>query len=172
MRRYAGIIKNDVVNGNGICVSFFVQGCPIHCEGCHNANDWSFNAGYELPEDYLSMIDKAIIANNIERNFSLLGGEPLCNENLDLSLEILSYVRRNHPGIDICVWSGYCYEDLISRNDPRIKSIFEIADVLIDGPFRIDKRNIALKMRGSDNQRLIDLNQSDKNNIVLKSYSY
>jgi anaerobic ribonucleoside-triphosphate reductase activating protein len=170
MKRYAGIIKNDVVNGNGMCVSFFVQGCPLHCPDCHNEEDWDFDGGLELPDNYLETISEALTANNIQRNFSLLGGEPLCEENLDLSLEILRYVRSKFKDIDICVWSGYQYESLIARNDKRISEIFEIANVLVDGPFQITCRNITLKMRGSENQRLIDLDKSTKENIVIKEY--
>lgn len=170
-KRYAGIIKNDVVNGNGMCVSFFVQGCPIHCEGCHNPNDWDFDKGLALPDNYLDMISDAITANGLTRNFSLLGGEPLCNENLDLSLEIVSYIRSKFPSIDICIWSGYLYEDLLSRHDSRIKSILDKADVLVDGPFQLCQRDVTLKMRGSANQRLIDLNQSTEDNVVLKEYN-
>lgn len=170
MKRYAGIIKNDVVNGNGMCVSFFVQGCPLHCPDCHNEEDWDFDGGLELPENYLQEIDEAITANGIVRNFSLLGGEPLCDENLDLSLSVVEYVRNKFKDIDICVWSGYQYESLLERNDERINRIFELADVLVDGPFQISCRNVTLKMRGSENQRLIDLNKSTKGIIVQKEY--
>ena len=170
MRRYAGIIKNDVVNGNGVCVSFFVQGCPLHCPDCHNEEDWDFSGGLELPENYLEDIKNAITANNITRNFSLLGGEPLCEENLDLSLDVLRYVRENFKDIDICVWSGYSYESLLDRKDERIKEIFSIADVLVDGPFQISCRNVSLKMRGSENQRIIDLSKSSRERVVTKEY--
>ena len=165
-RKYAGIIKNDVVNGNGVCTSFFVQGCPIHCEGCHNEQDWDFNAGNSLPDDYLDKIDEAITANNIQRNFSLLGGEPLCNENIELSLEILEHVRNKFPSITICVWSGYTFESLLDRNDSRITRIFELANMLIDGPFQLANRDVTLKMRGSTNQRIIDLKQSTRNKVI------
>lgn len=171
MKRYAGIIKNDVVNGNGVCVSFFVQGCPLHCPDCHNEEDWDFSGGNELPENYLEIIKEAIEANGVHRNFSLLGGEPLCDENLNLSLEVVKYVRDTFKdSIEICVWSGYSYESLIERNDVRVNKIFDLADVLVDGPFKIDCRNVSLKMRGSENQRLIDLKRSSKDNIVEKIY--
>lgn len=169
MRKYAGIIKNDIVNGNGVCVSFFVQGCPIHCPDCHNKDNWDFNGGYNLPENYLEAISEAITANGLERNFSLLGGEPLCEENIDLSIEIVEYVRNKFPNIDICIWTGYKYEDLIMSNN-KTKYILSLADVLIDGPFVKACRDISLKMRGSTNQRMIDLKKSTSDNLVLKVY--
>lgn len=170
-RHYAGIIKNDVVNGNGVCVSLFLQGCPIHCKGCHNEQDWDFNEGLELPDNYLEILDSAITANGLQRNFSLLGGEPFCNENLDLTLEILSHMRDKFPKIDICAWSGYTYETLISRNDSRIQKIFSIIDVLVDGPFQLENRDVTLKMRGSTNQRIIDMRSTLKSKeVVLKHY--
>lgn len=171
MKRYSGIIKNDVVNGNGVCVSLFVQGCPLHCPECHDSHAWDFNGGYELPDDYLTIIDEAITANNIRRNFSLLGGEPLCDENLDLSLEVVKHVRETFKDIDICIWSGYTYESLIERGDKRITELFKLANVLVDGPFKIACRNVSLKMRGSENQRIIDLDKSSKDEVVLKQYS-
>lgn len=171
MQKYAGIIKNDVVNGNGVCVSFFVQGCPIHCSGCHNEQDWDFNGGIDLPHNYLDMICEAITANGIQRNFSLLGGEPLCDENLELSLSIVQHVRDKFPDIQIAIWSGYTYESLLERKDDRIAQLFCLADVLVDGPFEIVHRDTTLKMRGSSNQRLIDLHRTTSTNIVLKEYA-
>ena len=171
MRRYAGIIKNDVVNGNGVCVSFFVQGCPLHCPDCHNEEDWDFSGGNELPENYLEIIREALEANGVKRNFSLLGGEPLCDENLDLSLEVVKYVRDIFKDeIEICVWSGYSYESLLDRKDKRIEEILRIANVLVDGPFQISCRNVSLKMRGSENQRIIDLCKSSRERVITKEY--
>lgn len=172
MRRYAGIIKNDIVNGNSVCVSFFLQGCPIRCPGCHNQSDWDFAGGLELPDNYLSAISDAIKANGLIRNFSLLGGEPFCDENIDLSLELLTAVRSEFKDIQICVWSGYTYEDLIQRHDERVGAIFEIADILVDGPFKLELRDVTLKMRGSSNQRIIDLRKSTIHNVVTKQYEY
>ena len=170
MKRYAGIIKNDVVNGNGVCVSFFLQGCPIRCPGCHNKNDWDFEGGFELPDDYLDTISDAITANGITRNFSLLGGEPFCEENLDLSFELVSNIRSRFKDIQICVWSGYTFDALLERNDSRIQKIFELADILVDGPFKLELRDVTLKMRGSSNQRIIDLKQSYRDHIILKEF--
>ena len=88
--RYAGIIKNDIAAGEGVNVSFFVQGCPIHCPNCHNPQTWNFDGGKEFTIDTLNEIITALKANGIKRNFSLMGGEPLCDENLFLSQLIIS----------------------------------------------------------------------------------
>lgn len=151
--RYAAIENNDYINGEGMCVSFWVQGCPHKCEGCHNPEAWSFEGGQELPNDYKGNIIKAISANGVTRNFSVLGGEPLCSENLDLTLSIISAVRAAYPNIKIFLWTGYCLEDI--EENPVVKEILEQINVLIDGPFIQEQRDITLKLRGSKNQRIL-----------------
>lgn len=151
--RYAAIENNDYINGEGMCVSFWVQGCPHKCEGCHNPEAWSFEGGQELPNDYKGNIIKAISANGITRNFSVLGGEPLCPENLDLTLSTISAVRAAYPNIRIFLWTGYCLEDI--KENPVVKEILEQINVLIDGPFIQEQRDITLKLRGSKNQRIL-----------------
>lgn len=169
--RYFGIIPNDVVNGNGVCTSLFLQGCPIHCPGCHDSAAWDFSGGHPLPPDFLDKLSQYISANGILRNFSLLGGEPFCDENLDLSLKILSHVRNQFPTIKIHAWSGYTFEQLQSRNDERIQKIFSIIDILVDSPFILSLRDVTLKMRGSSNQRIIDVKESLKHGVpVLALY--
>lgn len=151
--RYAAIENNDYINGEGMCVSFWVQGCPHKCEGCHNPEAWSFEGGQELPNDYKGNIIKAISANGVTRNFSVLGGEPLCPENLDLTLSTISAVRAAYPNIRIFLWTGYCLEDI--KENPVVKEILEQINVLIDGPFIQEQRDITLKLRGSKNQRIL-----------------
>lgn len=151
--RYAAIENNDYINGEGMCVSFWVQGCPHKCEGCHNPEAWSFEGGQELPNDYKGNIIKAISANGVTRNFSVLGGEPLCPENLDLTLSTISAVRAAYPNIKIFLWTGYCLEDI--KENPVVKEILEQINVLIDGPFIQEQRDITLKLRGSKNQRIL-----------------
>lgn len=110
--RIAGLYTNDFTNGYGVCVSLFVQGCPHHCPGCHNPQTWSFSGGEELPLDIRGQIIKAISANNIIRNFSILGGEPLCPENLEEVDNIITGIRCAYPDIKIFVWTGYTLEEL------------------------------------------------------------
>lgn len=158
--RYAGFMPNDFINGEGVCVSFWVQGCPFRCEGCHNPEAWDFKGGYEVPKDIKGRIVKAISANGVQRNFSILGGEPLCEQNRDLVNEIVTAVRAAYPNIKIFIWSGYTYQDLQSMSSSVVNSILEKCDVLIDGPFEIEKRDITLPLRGSSNQNIIDLKKN------------
>ena len=134
MIRYAGLDKNDILNGEGFCVSFWTQGCPHKCKGCHNPETWDFNGGLEIEYDNLiDTIIKSINANGITRNFSVLGGEPFCKENLELVNRIIKDVRKKYPKIKIYCWTGYTYEDLIKDNEA--KQILNQIDVLIDGVF-------------------------------------
>ena len=155
MDRYAGLITNDFANGMGTCVSFWAQGCPHHCQGCQNPETWDFNGGHELPTDIRSQIVKAICANGITRNFSVLGGEPLCEENLEEIDQIITSVRTAYPHIKIFVWTGYTLEELQKEKNLHIISILSQIDVLIDGPFIQDERDITLELRGSKNQRIL-----------------
>ena len=155
MDRYAGLITNDFANGVGTCVSFWAQGCPHHCPGCQNPETWDFNGGKEVPTDMRGQIIKAICANDIIRNFSVLGGEPLCEENLDEVDKIITGVRTAFPQIKIFVWTGYVLDELVKRKDERINHILSQIDVLIDGPFIEAERDITLELRGSKNQRIL-----------------
>lgn len=155
MDRYAGLIKNDFANGTGTCVSFWTQGCPHHCPGCQNPETWNFNGGKEVPTDIRGQIIKAICANNITRNFSVLGGEPLCKENLEEVDKIITSVRTAFPQIKIFVWTGYLLEDLKKKHDDKINHILSQIDVLIDGPYIDAERDITLELRGSKNQRIL-----------------
>ena len=152
--RYAGIIPNDVVNGEGICVSIFTQGCPHHCPGCFNPGTWDYEGGLPLPPGYKEKIIKLISANGIQRNFSILGGEPLCPENREFVLDIVTTVRERYPNIKIFLWTGYEYQELLTNNNPVVNSILEKINVLIDGPFIEEKKDLTLKLRGSSNQTI------------------
>ena len=155
MDRYAGLIKNDFANGTGTCVSFWTQGCPHRCPGCQNPETWNFNGGKEIPTDIRGQIIKAICANNITRNFSVLGGEPLCKENLEEVDKIITSVRTAFPQIKIFVWTGYLLEDLKKKHNDKINHILSQIDVLIDGPYIDAERDITLELRGSKNQRVL-----------------
>ena len=92
--RYAGLIKNDLAAAPGVCVSFFVQGCPLRCPGCHNPESWSFEGGMEFSPKILNDILTSLSANGIERPLCIMGGEPLCPENLFLTTLIIKEVRQ------------------------------------------------------------------------------
>ena len=153
--RYAGIEYNDVVNGQGVCVSLFVQGCPHHCEGCFNPETWDFNGGQEVEDtEFKGHIVQALCANGVQRNFSVLGGEPLCSENLPLVNEVITAVRVAYPNILIHLWTGYTLKELkkLSKKEPLISSILEKINFLIDGPYVEEKKDLTLMWRGSSNQ--------------------
>lgn len=152
--RYAGLIKNDFADGDGVCVSFWVQGCPHQCPQCHNPQTWDFNGGEELPFNIFEQIDQAITANGIQRNFSILGGEPLCKENIKLTYAIACHIRNTFPDIKIYLWTGYILEQ-IDRTNWYADKILNIIDILIDGPYIAEQRDITLPLRGSRNQRVL-----------------
>ena len=147
--KYANLIKNDVVNGEGICVSLWTQGCPFRCPGCHNPETWSFEGGKEVPTDIKGQIIKAISDNEITRNFSVLGGEPLCPPNLDFVTNVVTAVRTAYPNIKIFIWTGNEYEDI--KDYPILEKI----DVLITGLYKEEERDITLPLRGSKNQKVL-----------------
>ena len=157
--RYAGIIKNDVAAGKGVCVTFFVQGCSQHCPGCHNPQTWDFDGGYEFTQDTMDNIITALNANGVQRNFCVMGGEPLHPDNLFLTNLVISEVRKKYPDIKIYVWTGYLYEDLVAKHEKLLQNIFSNIDFVIDGPFIKEQRDITLPMRGSKNQRIISLKE-------------
>lgn len=159
--RYSAIKKNDIVNGEGVCVSFWTQGCPIRCSGCQNASIWDFDGGKEFTPSTMSEIIQAISANGIQRNFSILGGEPLCEENIFLTTLVIQEVRKTYPNIKIYLWTGYYYKELLKRHDSHLDYIFNNINYLIEGPFIQEQRDITLKLRGSRNQHILAMPQGD-----------
>lgn len=157
MIRIAGLNGNDFVNGEGVSVSLFLQGCPFHCEGCHNPETWNPKGGIEVDEgDLIQQILTLINANNITRNLSVLGGEPLDTEQKrDFLRELIIRVRYYYPEIKIVLWTGYKYNDIKDKED--FKYILENIDYLIDEPFILKERDITLKWRGSRNQNIRDM---------------
>ena len=154
--RIAGIKYNDIVDcESGICVSLWTQGCPHRCKGCHNPETWDFNGGYEIDEQKLiDIILRAINKNGVSRSFSILGGEPLCEENLSAVERILAKVKKTYPNCLIYIWTGYTLEFLQAKEDERINKIIKNTDYLIDGPYIESLRDIRLPLRGSSNQRI------------------
>ena len=158
--RYAGIIKNDIAAGEGVNVSFFTQGCPLRCKGCHNPQTWDFEGGKEFTPDVIDEIIKALNENGVQRNLSIMGGEPLCSENVFLVNLLILKVKEVYPDIKIYVWTGYTYEELQTRTmEPKIEQILDNIDYLIDGPFILEERDITLAMRGSRNQRVLNMKE-------------
>lgn len=156
--KFAGLMENDFADGENICVSLWTQGCPFHCPECQNPQTWDFDGGHQVPDDLRGRIIKAISANGITRNFSVLGGQPLCEQNLDFVLNIITAVRIAYPDIKIFLWTGYTYQQLKQRKDERIEKILKQINTLIDGRYDKNLRDITLKLRGSSNQNIIQLN--------------
>lgn len=154
--QYAGLKYNDIVNGEGISVSYWAQGCPFHCKNCHNPQTWDFNGGLTIDIDELiEIIIEALDKNGIQRNFSILGGEPFCPQNINNTIKIGYAVRKHFKGTDrkIYAWTGYQYDELKNEDLSWI-------DVLIDGPYIEDQHDIRLKLRGSKNQNIIFLHKN------------
>jgi len=158
--RYAGYIRDDVNNGEGIGLTFFTQYCPHHCKGCQNPETWSKRGGLSYDEDILNKILKYFQEKKYATRLTLSGGDPLYS--LDVVLPMCKAVKEIRPDIKIWVYTGCLFEDIIDN------PIMKYADVIIDGPFILEQRDITLRFRGSSNQRIIDVKQSlNKGEIVL-----
>lgn len=150
---YATIKNLDIANGPGCRVSLFVSGCRRHCEGCFNPEAWDFNYGREFTGETLHELVR-LLKNEHVAGLSILGGDPFEPENREAVYEICKLVKFLYPQKDIWVWTGYLWEDL------KDLSVFRYVDVLVDGPFEIDKKNLSLPYCGSSNQRVIDVQKS------------
>ena len=156
--RYAGIIPNDFAAAPGVCTTFFVQGCPIRCPGCHNPESWDFEGGKEFNTEVLNKLEEDLLANGINRTLCIMGGEPLCQENLFLTTMIVTEMKHRLPDLKIWIWTGYEYKDILEEeSNPKIKYILETVNGLVTGPFIQSLRDITLSMRGSSNQEIINL---------------
>ena len=150
MNRYAGLITNDFANGQGVCVSFFVQGCPHHCPGCFNESAWLFTEGEPFQKHDYEYIKTKIKDNNMIRNFSILGGEPLHPLNRHEVYDVCTALKSEIPELKIYLWTGYTMDE-ITVDFPEILNTI---DVLIDGKYEQNLRDITLKLRGSSNQNI------------------
>ena len=157
------IKDNDIANGFGITMSLWTQGCPHHCKGCFNGETWSFVDGEEFTEENLKYIMENIDKYNINRDLSILGGEPLCPENIEGVLHVCEAFKNKYPHKKIYVWTGYTAENF----DELQREIFKYADVLVDGKFEEEKKNISLTLRGSSNQRVINVKETIKENKLV-----
>ncbi|MBP3238170.1 MAG: anaerobic ribonucleoside-triphosphate reductase activating protein [Lachnospiraceae bacterium] len=164
---YAEIKYCDVADGPGVRTSLFVSGCTHHCKGCFNAMTWDFNYGKPFTEEVEEEILKSLEPDYIA-GFTLLGGEPFEPQNQPGVLPLLRKIKARFPEKSIWCFSGYlfdrdilgkmCAEDNESREITR--EILSYIDVLIDGPFILEKKNLMLKFKGSENQRTIDVKKS------------
>lgn len=164
---YADIRPIDVANGPGIRVSLFVSGCTHACPGCFNPEAWDFGYGQPFTKDEEDAI-LTYLAKPYVKGLSLLGGEPFHPSNQAAVLELVKRVREAYPGKDIWCYTGYLYEDLLAgKVGEHSRELLEQLDVLVDGPFVLEQKELSLRFRGSANQRLIDVPASREAGTVV-----
>ncbi|MCD8028114.1 MAG: anaerobic ribonucleoside-triphosphate reductase activating protein [Erysipelotrichaceae bacterium] len=166
---YATIKKVDIANGPGVRVSLFVSGCHFHCKECFNAVAWDFHYGELFTNDTINEIVEALSPDHIQ-GLTLLGGEPLEKTNQEGILPLLQTMKEKLPNKDIWAFTGYVYDDLLPGGQAHYNVTDELLsyiDVLVDGQFILEKKNIRLRFKGSENQRLIDLKQTRKENKII-----
>lgn len=168
---YAEIKNCDIANGPGVRISLFVSGCTHHCKGCFNEVAWDFHYGKPFTQDTANQILDMLKPSYI-RGLTLLGGEPFEPQNQGAIVELLRQVKQAMPQKSIWAFSGYLFDrDILAGRlgDWNVtKEFLSYLDVLVDGPFIEEKKNLSLRFRGSENQRIIDVPASlAENRIVL-----
>ena len=161
---YGRIKKTDIANGPGVRVSLFVSGCRNHCKGCFQPETWSFNYGQEY--DGVNTVNEIIEALSPEyiSGLSILGGDPIERENISEVVTLCYLVKRLYPDKTIWLYTGYKYEDIAEM----YPNVLEVIDVMVDGPFIEDLKDISLVFRGSSNQRIINVPESIRSGRVVE----
>ncbi|MBE6821721.1 MAG: anaerobic ribonucleoside-triphosphate reductase activating protein [Ruminococcaceae bacterium] len=159
--RICGVEPESIVDGKGFRYVIFTQGCPHHCPGCHNPQTHDFHGGRLVNTDDLF---REICENPLLKGVTFSGGEPFCQP-----APLAELAKRIHErGMDVTVYTGYRYEQLLERDDPAIAALLQETDLLVDGPFLEAEKDLTLLYRGSRNQRLIDMKRTrETGNIVL-----
>lgn len=167
---YATIKYTDIANGTGVRTSLFVSGCTHHCPDCFNAEAWDFSAGNPFDEAVQQEIIDSLAPTYIS-GLSVLGGEPMEPGNQRALLPFLENVRAQYPEKSIWVYTGDTLEELLDQEGTRhtevTDTLLSLIDVLVDGRFEKDKKDITLKFRGSSNQRLIDMPKTRAEKTVI-----
>ena len=169
---YGEIKKNDIANGEGVRTSLFVSGCRHHCKNCFNQDTWDFNFGEPFTQKTAEDIFDSCAPKWIN-GLSLLGGEPFEPENQKELLPFLLSFRDRFPDKTIWCYSGFTFEEITGKKESRAytdisRRVLELMDVLVDGRFVEEKKDISLVFRGSSNQRIIDVKKSlDQHEVVL-----
>lgn len=168
--KYANIKECDVANGPGVRVTVFVSGCNHRCKGCFNEEAWDFDYGKEFTQETIDCILNDLGKGYIE-GLSLLGGEPLEYSNQKGLLPLVKQVKEKFPNKTIWCYTGFDFEkDVMGKmyqNWDETKELIKDIDVIVDGKFEIEKKNPSLKFRGSENQRLIDVQKSVKAHKII-----
>ena len=151
--RIAGVVRESIVDGPGLRFTVFCQGCPHDCKGCHNMATHDFSGGYDCE---ISKIMDAIDQNPLLDGVTFSGGEPMCQPEAFYNLA----VQVKERGLNIVTYTGFTYEELITMGESNIgvKKLMDLTDILVDGRFVLEERDLTLPFRGSANQRLIDMN--------------
>lgn len=168
---YASIKNCDIANGPGVRVSLFVSGCTHHCKGCFNEIAWNFDYGQPFTQETIDMVLDMLKPAYV-KGLTLLGGEPFEPQNQPAIVDLLRQVKATYPEKSIWAFSGYLFDrDILpgKLGDPAItREYLSYLDVLVDGPFIEAKKNLSLRFRGSENQRLINVPASlEKGSVVL-----
>lgn len=170
--KYADYYDCDICNGNSVGMSLFVSGCPFHCKDCFNPEAWDYDYGKEWTDEVEENFLKKVGRDYIKR-VTFVGGSPLCDNNIEAVYDLVQKIRNIYPNKQIWIYTGYVFEDIINnkfytKEEGLRKIILNDIDVLVDGPFECDKRDLSLAFRGSSNQRIIDVKKSlGENKIVL-----
>ncbi|MBE6958962.1 MAG: anaerobic ribonucleoside-triphosphate reductase activating protein [Ruminococcaceae bacterium] len=154
MLELSGLVNDSIVDGPGIRMTVFCQGCPHHCEGCHNPETWSFGCGTPVPEE--ALVEEAM-QNPLCKGVTFSGGEPFAQAEGFAKLAVLLKAK----GYEVASYSGYTFEQLLNGT-PAQRRLLEVIDVLIDGPFLLAEKSLELNFRGSRNQRILNVPESLK----------
>lgn len=170
MMNYATIKPVDIANGPGVRVSLFVSGCPHHCKACFNEEAWDYQYGEPFTEEIQEKI-LDLLAPDYMEGLTLLGGEPMDPVNQEALLPFVRKVRERYPDKTIWCFTGYDFEkEILAKMVPEsetTRELLSLFDVMVDGRFIEEKRNLSLKFRGSENQRILDVRKSlDAGNAV------
>ncbi len=165
-------IKNyDIANGPGVRISLFVSGCTHHCKGCFNPESWDFNAGKPFTDETIDEIIELLKPDYI-KGLTLLGGEPFEPENQKCLLPLVKKVKELYPNKNIWAFSGYLFDkqimDIMAKKYDFVKEFVSYIDVLVDGEFHLEEKDLSIVYRGSRNQRIICVKDSlEKGEVVL-----
>ena len=169
---YANIKYNDIANGEGVRTSLFVSGCTHHCPHCFNPETWDFNYGNPLTEEIENQILNSLKPNHIN-GLTLLGGEPMEPANQKGLLGLVKKVKENYPNKTIWCYTGYLFDEELLKPSrarcPWTDELLSYIDIIVDGEFKIDLKDITLRFKGSSNQRIIDVQKSLKAKEVILS---
>ena len=165
--RYASIRSMDISNGEGVGVSLFVQGCHLHCKNCFNQDTWDFSGGKEwnreIEDEFMKLVSRPYI-----KRVSLLGGEPLADENVLDIMRLINRIKTECPDKKIWCYTGYTWEQIFPIVNPYLnltqaemtrQNVVKNCDILVDGRFVEEEKDLSLEFRGSKNQKIIDVKE-------------